>query len=266
MGPTEITLGLYNDAIYWSPTQTNRNPTQTFCFSVASCKYRGERIIDNVPPMLGNNNITSRKLKLSQQGDQVVTNTMSEHSFRIQPDCNKEYAPISELLSTEHSISLFADSEYTPLIYQFGYNDSEHKYYLHSSIYLTIGNYDIFGNEVHAKSSVLSSFTVCEVTAQSYTQYLDFEQHISEPYYLSSELSHSFLFQQTNHYIQYLFKYNNDQDCATYSLVSILDLLHIEFVEMSGNNILCEISKTTICLSETVNLSMKLNETDNDLI
>ncbi len=74
----------------------------------------------------------------------------------------------------KHSLSLLADSQFTPLIYQFGYNyTNDMNNYFHSAeilyesslsdIYLPIGEYNIFGNVIDSKSSMQSSYTQCSI-------------------------------------------------------------------------------------------------------
>ena len=90
-----------------------------------------------------------------------------------------------------HSLSLSADGDYTPLIYEFGYTQNTSTFYFSSligydsfisNVYLPIGDFDIFVNVIDSKSSRVSDFISCSIGLDSYSQCIAFKQDIIEEY------------------------------------------------------------------------------------
>ena len=195
-------------------------------------------------------------------------------TFIIEPGCNQEYSSISELLGTPHTISLLADGDYTPLLYQFGYQiqdgiDTEINYFdssllycsFISNIYLPIGDYNIFGNVIDTKSSTVSEKIACSVSLRSYTECIDFKGEIVDPYLersISSFSKYSFVYQQANNYLGYFSQFNGDRDCIIDSLTEIIDIL-AEYPAF------CE-SMYPVGLSQAMKSLIDLVSSDQDLI
>ncbi len=198
------------------------------------------------------------------------------NSFQIKPDCNAQYDSISELLSIKHSLSISADSEYGPLSYQFGYIDDNNYYFnsfaiydsFESNIYLPpIGQFEIFANIIDSKSSIINESVQCSITLASYSECIDFEDDIilfmTNNSAVSVSQQYSFIFQQTNTYLQYLYKYDENDDCIENSLDQILWSLN-EYVVTSSIS-LCN-TYYPITLSQIMMLWMDLVTTKHELI
>eukprot|EP01084_Bolivina_argentea_P073804 133914_1 len=81
---------------------------------------RRRRLVD-----LEDDNYTLSDLGFGQSSaiDIFIINgpTIHENSFQIEPTCVKYYYSILDMMSTAHSLTLLADDDHDPLLYQFGY-------------------------------------------------------------------------------------------------------------------------------------------------
>ncbi len=193
--------------------------------------------------------------------------------FVIEPDCNMTYSSITTLLKTAYSLSISAHSDYTPLLYEFGYQydtkDNEYNYFDSSLLYessisdvfLPIGDFAIFANVIDSKSSVISKQLQCSITLTSYSECIDFKGDIID-IFIANSMSESqrywYVYQQSNNLLQYLLKYDGKQKCIQDTLTDIVDLLSVY-------NALCE-SSYHVLLSQTMVSLMDFISSENKFV
>lgn len=205
------------------------------------------------------------------------------NSFQIDPQCVNVYESIHELLATTHILSISADDDYVPLLYQFGYNtDDVGTHYFHAllltnayihDLYLPLGSFTIFGNVINDKSSINTAYIECSITLLNYSKCIvSWKAKVIETYFkenegditFSTDDKYFYIFYQTNAYLNYLqyhyIPHNNDDECIKESIAQILFALD----EYIGLNDMCSVHKKwIISLSQTMSLLLTLINQSN---
>ena len=193
--------------------------------------------------------------------------TIITDSFVTAEECSGVYDTINDYLDVTQDLSVSADGDYTPLLYQFRVND---RYYLHpnllsvshlDNVYLPVGM-NIVNVFVYDSQSTISSESIyCDVTLESYTECVADDIFQDIDLYLTDYEKYMYILQKTFVSLKYLSDYHDDildiDQCLEDNLNSILIVL-IENIDG-----LCQ-SNFVILLSQVLQLWIDLTNSNEN--
>eukprot|EP01084_Bolivina_argentea_P083054 150385_1 len=205
-------------------------------------------------------------------GPRIIAN-----SFVISPECPNGvtvYDTINDYMENIYSLSVIADGDVLPLLYQFMYNNNRffHPNLLSTpyidNIQLPIGENTLFVNVYDAQATLTTDSIQCNVMLNSYSECIDKNNIFGDiDLYITEYERYLYILQTANVYLLYLTDNKNTvtniDQCLQDTLSIILDTI---YNNINGDT-LCENNiNFIILLSDVLKLWMDLVDFDSKLM